>query len=40
MLLLDVNVCVYAFRHESRGHEELKDWLERALNGPEPVGLP
>ena len=40
MLLLDVNVCVYAFRRESRGHEELKDWLERALSGPEPVGLP
>jgi uncharacterized protein len=40
MLLLDVNVCVYAFRAESRGHAELKGWLEQALSGPEPVGLP
>ena len=40
MLLLDVNVCVYAFRRESRRHEEFKAWLEQALSGPEPVGLP
>ena len=40
MLLLDVNVCVYAFRRESGGHQECKAWLERALSGPEPVGLP
>jgi len=40
MLLLDVNVCVYAFRRESRGYEDWKDWLEQALRGPEPVGLP
>ena len=40
MLLLDVNVCVYAFRRESRRHEDFKAWLEHALSGPEPVGLP
>ena len=40
MLLLDVNVCVYAFRRESRGHEKLKSWLQQVLAGPEPVGLP
>ena len=40
MLLLDVNVCVYAFRRESRGYEDVKNWLEQALRGPEPVGLP
>ena len=40
MLLLDVNICVYAFRRESRGHQEAKAWLEQALSGPEPVGLP
>jgi toxin-antitoxin system PIN domain toxin len=40
MLMLDVNVCVYAFRRESGGHEEYKAWLEQALSGPEPVGLP
>ncbi len=40
MLLLDVNVCVYAFRRESGGYEDWKHWLEQALRGPEPVGLP
>jgi len=40
MLLLDVNVCIYAFRRESRGHENFKSWLEQVLSGPEPVGLP
>jgi len=40
MLMLDVNVCVYAFRGESRMHAELKGWLEQALSGAEPVGLP
>jgi uncharacterized protein len=40
MLLLEVNVCVYAFRGESRRHEEFKGWLEKALSGPEPVGVP
>jgi toxin-antitoxin system PIN domain toxin len=40
MLMLDVNVCVYAFRGESRRHAEFKGWLEQALSGPEPVGLP
>ena len=40
MLLLDVNVCVYAFRRESGAHQEAKAWLEQALIGPEPVGLP
>lgn len=40
MLLLDVNVCVYAFRRESHGHADVKNWLERALSGPELVGLP
>jgi uncharacterized protein len=40
MLLLDVNVCVYAFRRESRRHEDFKAWGEQALSGPEPVGLP
>lgn len=40
MLMLDVNVCVYAFRGESRRHAEFKGWLEQSLSGPEPVGLP
>lgn len=40
MLLLDLNVCVYAFRRESERHQVAKAWLEQALIGPEPVGLP
>jgi toxin-antitoxin system PIN domain toxin len=40
VLLLDVNVCVYVFRRESGRHEEYKAWLEQALGGPEPVGVP
>jgi hypothetical protein len=40
VLLLDVNVCVYAFRRESGRHEDFKAWLEQALSGSEPVGLP
>ena len=40
MLMVDVNVCVYAFRAESRMHSEFKGWLEQALSGAEPVGLP
>lgn len=40
MLMVDVNVCVYAFRRESRMHAEFKRWLEQALSGSEPVGLP
>lgn len=40
MLMVDVNVCVYAFRRESRMHAEFKGWLEQALSGSEPVGLP
>jgi len=39
MLMLDVNVCVCAFRAESRRHAEFKGWLEQALIGSEPVGL-
>jgi uncharacterized protein len=40
MLMLDVKVCVYAFRSESRMHAKFKGWLEQALSGSEPVGLP
>ncbi|MDQ1483048.1 MAG: uncharacterized protein QOF35_1124 [Actinomycetota bacterium] len=40
MLLLDVNVCVYAFRRESRRHADFRAWLEQALSGSELVGVP
>ena len=35
----DVNVLVAAFRTDDPQHGLVKGWLERALNGPEVVGL-
>ena len=40
MLCVDVNVLVYAHRPEARDHEHVRQWLERARQGPEPLGLP
>jgi toxin-antitoxin system PIN domain toxin len=39
MIIPDVNVLVGAFRTDSPNHAELTDWLEDAVNGPEPLGL-
>ena len=39
MLLLDVNVCVYAIRADSPDHAAYRSWLTDALNGDEPVGI-
>jgi toxin-antitoxin system PIN domain toxin len=39
MLITDVNVLVYAFRRESKRHEEYRQWLERALTGDEVMGV-
>lgn len=39
MLLLDVNVCLYAWRRDSARHADYKAWLEQALAGPQPVGV-
>lgn len=40
MISCDVNVLVYAYNlHEPR-HGEYRDWLEAALNGDRPFGLP
>ncbi|MGQ0679744.1 MAG: type II toxin-antitoxin system VapC family toxin [Actinomycetota bacterium] len=39
MLLIDVNVYVYAHRRESFRHQEYLDWLEDRLSGEEPVGV-
>lgn len=39
MLLLDVNVCVYAVRADSPDHTRYRDWVNDALNGDEPVGI-
>lgn len=39
MLLVDVNVLLYARRRESERHEEYRRYLEDRLGGPEPVGI-
>lgn len=39
MLLVDVNVCVYAIRHDSADHSTYRSWLEDRLVGDEPVGM-
>ncbi len=39
MLLLDVNVCVYAIRQDSTNHSAYRAWVEDAVTGDEPVGI-
>ena len=39
MIAPDVNVLLYALRQDSEQHAAYRDWLERALNGPEAVAL-
>ena len=39
MILLDVNVLVYAHREDTARHSEFRSWLESRLEGSEPVGL-
>lgn len=39
MLLLDVNITLYAMRADSPEHEAVRPWLERRLVGAEPVGV-
>jgi toxin-antitoxin system PIN domain toxin len=40
MLVLDVNVCVYAIREDSSvDHEAYRAWVTGALIGAEPVGI-
>ena len=39
MLAVDVNVLVSAFRADAPDHVAASEWLERAVDHPEPVGL-
>lgn len=39
MILLDVNVLVYAMREDAPRHAEFRAWLESRLQGLEPVGV-
>lgn len=40
MIILDVNLLLYAYGSASPRHKEARAWLEQAFSGPEPVGLP
>jgi len=39
MLLVDVNVLVYAHRRESREHLRFRNWLEGVVNSDAPYGM-
>lgn len=39
MILLDVNVLVYAFRTDAEGHVAFRKWLEGAVSSEEPFGV-
>lgn len=39
MLLLDVNVLVYAHRADAGDHDRYRRWLEGVLNGQEAYGI-
>lgn len=39
MILLDVNILVYAFRSDAPRHAEFHRWLRERLEGRAPVGL-
>src|SRR2546428_10984321 len=40
MLLLDVNVCIFAIREDSSAdHEAYRTWVSEILAGEEPVGI-
>lgn len=39
MLLLDVNVLVYAHREDAPNHRALGTWLENLVNGDEAFGM-
>ena len=40
MILVDVNILVYASITGSTQHHAAREWLDNQLNGPAPVGLP
>lgn len=40
MILLDVNILVYAYRSDSVRHAEFRDWLQTCCTGVEPFAVP
>lgn len=39
MILLDVNVLIYAHREDAERHKEYRVWLEKALDNTEPCAV-
>lgn len=39
MILIDVNVLLYAHKRQSKEHARYKEWLEGVLRGEEPYAL-
>ncbi len=40
MIVVDVNILIYAVNRDSPDHHKAKAWLEAAISGTETVGLP
>lgn len=40
MIIPDVNILVYAYNKDAKQHKVSKEWWERTLAQPQPVGLP
>ena len=40
MIVVDVNLLIYAVNQDSPDHRKAKAWLESAVSGTETVGLP
>lgn len=40
MIACDVNIFVSAYNRQDPRHQEYSAWLQEALNGPQPVGVP
>lgn len=40
MIIVDVNLLIYAVNEDAPLHEKAKPWLEAAVTGTETVGLP
>jgi toxin-antitoxin system PIN domain toxin len=39
MILIDVNILVYAHRRDSVNHTAMRDWIEAIINGDQAYGM-
>ena len=40
MIVVDVNLLIYAVNRDAPDHHKAKSWLEAVVSGTETVGLP